>query len=56
MNNLKNGNGIECESDDDKVQALVDRNFFIAKQESLEAEAGVVELSVEELEESRHEQ
>ena len=48
---LKNDDVLECGSDDDKLRALVDRNFFIAKQESLEAQDGGVELTVEELEE-----
>ena len=34
------------ESDDEKVRALVDRSFFMAKQETLEAEAGVVEYCI----------
>ena len=37
MKDLKDDDGVKCESDNDKLQALVNRNFFTKDQESLVA-------------------
>ena len=54
MKDLKNDDGVHCESDNDKLRALVDRNFLTKKQDPLVVEADSemeVGYSVEELEE-----
>ena len=40
MKDLRDGDGVECESDDDKLQALVDRTFFTKEQETVTTEDG----------------
>ena len=45
MKDLRDGGGVECESDDDKLRALVDRTSFKKEQETVTTENGAVELS-----------
>ena len=49
MKSLTKDNGTICEIDDNKLRALVDRNFFTKDQDPLKVEVEKVGYSIEEL-------